>query len=160
MSDVYLALIALGVVVMAAIQVTAIVMAIRAARRAGELASRLEQDIRPIVVNLQKVSEEAARASAQAAAQVDRLDALVTGVTLRVEETASAIQHSILQPARDALALLGGLKGMVAGFVESFVSRDPDAAAPPRDPHARPRRSADAAARAGHHHADDELFIG
>ena len=87
MTDLYLGLIALGVLVMAAIQVAAIVAALRTARRVGELASRFEQDVRPIIVNLQKVSEEAARASAQAAAQVDRLDALVGAVARRVEET-------------------------------------------------------------------------
>ena len=52
MTDVYLALIALGVIVMATIQVAAIVVAVRAARRMGEMAGRFEQDVRPIIVNL------------------------------------------------------------------------------------------------------------
>ena len=119
MTDLYLGLIALGVLVMAAIQVAAIVAALRTARRVGELASRFEQDVRPIIVNLQKVSEEAARASAQAAAQVDRLDALVGAVARRVEETAATVQQTILQPARDGLALLSTIKNVVASFREA-----------------------------------------
>jgi hypothetical protein len=143
MTDVYLGLIALGVLVMAAIQVAAMVAAMRAAKRAGEMASRFERDVRPIIVNLQKVSEEAARASAQAAAQVDRLDALVGSVARRVEETAATLQQTILQPARDGLALLNGLKNIIASFREP---RESPAPAPPR--------------REGRKSPDDDLFIG
>ena len=138
MTDLYLGLIALGVLVMAGIQVAAIVSVTRAARRAGEMAARFEQDVRPIIVNLQKVSEEAARASAQAAAQVDRLDALVANVARRVEDTAATVQQTILQPARDGLALLSGLKAVIASF------REPREAPQRKDP------------KAPH----DDLFIG
>ena len=141
MTDLYLGLIALGVLVMAGIQLAAIVSVTRAARRAGEMAARFEQDVRPIIVNLQKVSEEAARASAQAAAQVDRLDALVANVARRVEDTAATVQQTILQPARDGLALLSGLKNVIASFRE------------PRDtPQAHPRKEPQ--------DPQDDLFIG
>jgi len=146
MNDVYLGLIALGVLVMATLQVVAMVAALRAARRLGEMAGRFERDVRPILANLQKVSEEAARASAQAAAQIDRLDALVAGVARRVEETAAAVQETILQPARDGLALLSGLKSIIASF------REPRQAREPRD--GREGRDKTPAA------PDDELFIG
>ena len=141
MTDVYLGLIALGVLVMAGIQVAAILAVTRAARRASEMATRFEQDVRPIIVNLQKVSEEAARASAQAAAQVDRLDALVASVARRVEETAATVQQTILQPARDGLALLSGLKSVISSF------REPREAS-----QAPPRKAAEA--------PQDDLFIG
>jgi len=146
MTDVYLGLIALGVLVMATLQVVAMVAALRAARRLGEMAGRFERDVRPILANLQKVSEEAARASAQAAAQIDRLDALVAGVARRVEETAAAVQQTILQPARDGLALLSGLKSIIASF------REPRQAREPRDG----REGGDKTPAA----PDDELFIG
>jgi hypothetical protein len=157
MTDLYLGLIALGVIVMATIQVAAFVIATRAIGRIGAMADRFEQDVRPILVNLQKVSEEAARASAQAAAQVDRLDALVSNVARRVEETAATVQQAILQPARDGLALLAGLKNIIAGFREPRDTREARPAAEgqaPREAHPSPARPA--------HHgpADDELFIG
>lgn len=138
MTDLYLGLIALGVVVMATIQVVALVSVLRAAKSVGEMAARFEQDVRPIIVNLQKVSEEAARASAQAAAQVDRLDTLVSGIARRVEDTAATLQQTILQPARDGLALLNGLKSIIASF------REPREA-PPRKESREPQ---------------DDLFIG
>jgi hypothetical protein len=152
MNDLYLGLIAFGVIVMAAIQVMAVVAALRAARRVGEMAARFEQDVRPIMHNLQKVSEEAARASTQAAAQVDRLDALAAGIARRVEDTAATLQHTILQPARDGLALLDGLKTFIAGF------REPRASSPGPAPQ---EAQAPFTGRPAHHApADDELFIG
>lgn len=144
MTDVYLALIALGVIALATIQVVAIVTAMRAARRVGEMAGRFEQDVRPIILNLQKVSEEAARASAQAAAQVDRLDALVASVAQRVEDTAATLQETILRPARDGLALLSGLKSVIASFRE------------PRDAPERRERKPSREPR----ESQDDLFIG
>jgi hypothetical protein len=144
MSDLFLGLIALGVLVMATIQVAAIIAVIQAARRVGALAGRFEQDVKPILVNLQKVSEEAARASSQAAAQVDRLDTLVSSVARRVEETAATVQQTILQPARDGLAFLQMLRNVVSGFRETREpAGEPKAANPPK---AAPD--------------DDELFIG
>jgi hypothetical protein len=154
MTDLYLGLIALGVLVMAAIQVAAVVAATRAARRVGEMASRFEQDVRPIIANLQKVSDEAARASAQAAAQVDRLDALVANVASRVEDTAASLQEAILRPARDGLALLGTLKNVIASFREV---REPREAA---DSRVQEDKGPAAPRRAGHATPDDELFIG
>jgi hypothetical protein len=154
MTDLYLALIALGVLVMAGIQVAAIVTATRAARRVGEMASRFEQDVRPILANLQKVSDEAARASAQAAAQVDRLDALVASVARRVEDTAATVQQAILQPARDGLALLGTLKNIIASFREPREPRES------RDPREQEGKGPAAARRGGPGAPEDDLFIG
>ena len=154
MSDLYLGLIALGVVVMATIQVAAVVVAIRAARRVGEMATRFEQDVRPIIVNLQKVSEEAARASAQAAAQVNNLDTLVSGIARRVEDTALTLQQTILQPAREGLSLLAGFKGLIDGFLEPREPRR-------HDRHDTPSRQASSPGpRPAHPPSDDELFIG
>jgi hypothetical protein len=157
MTDVYLGLIALGVLVMAAIQVAAMVAALSAARRVGEMATRFEQDVRPIIANLQKVSEEAARASALAAAQVDRLDSLVASVARRVEDTAATVQQTILQPARDGLALLSTLKNIIASFRDL---REPKAA--PREPREaeEAQKGRPAARRGGDAAPDEDLFIG
>ena len=109
--------------------------------------------MRPIIVNLQKVSEEAARASALAAAQVDRLDALVASVARRVEDTAATLQQTILQPARDGLALLTASRASLPASA-SRASRERRRRRPRR------RRAAARPAAAAHAPADDELFIG
>ena len=77
MNDVFLGTIAVAVLVMAVIQVAAVVLAARAARRVGDAMARLEQDVRPIVANLQAMSSDAARAAGLAVAQVERADQLL-----------------------------------------------------------------------------------
>jgi hypothetical protein len=55
-NDLFLGLIAAAVTIMAAIQVAAVVFAMRAAARVGEAVSRFEQQVKPIVANLHAVS--------------------------------------------------------------------------------------------------------
>lgn len=141
MSDLFLGIIAAAVLVMAIIQVAAIVFALRAARRAGEAVSRLEQDVRPIVTSLQTISADAARASSVAAAQVQRAEQVIADLGKRVDETAAAVQSSIVGPAREGMALLKGLLAALAVF------RPGAAGAPPRK---RPAASEE----------EDPLFIG
>lgn len=123
MTDLFLGIIALAVLVMAIIQVAAIVFAARAARRVGDAVSRLEDDVKPIVRNLQAMSAEAARATAAAAAQVDRAEQMLGDLSRRVDETLSALQNTILTPARDGLAVLHGIRAAIAAFRSGEASR-------------------------------------
>ncbi len=116
-NDVFLGLIALGVLVMAGIQVGAIVFALRAARRVESVLTQLQQDVRPIVANVQAMSADAARATAKVAAQVDRLEALLTDVSRRIEQTASAVQETVVAPVREAMALVHGIKAAFAAII-------------------------------------------
>ncbi|MGH9253771.1 MAG: hypothetical protein ACRD3C_04295 [Vicinamibacterales bacterium] len=63
MSEVFLGVIAVAVLVMAAIQVAVVIIAVRATRRLDRFADRLEQDIRPVVASLQALTADAARAT-------------------------------------------------------------------------------------------------
>jgi hypothetical protein len=130
MEEIYLGIIAVAVAVMAIIQVGAVVLAARAARRVDQLADRLEQDLRPIVTNLQALTAEAARASALAAAQVERADRLFSEIAARVDHVLEAVQKSLIEPAREGFAWLSGLKAALAAFRELRESaRPPQAAA-------------------------------
>lgn len=63
MSDVFLGLIAVSVLVMAGIQVAGIVMAARVARRVDRVADRVEQGVDKLFVGLQGLTDDAARAA-------------------------------------------------------------------------------------------------
>jgi hypothetical protein len=115
-SDFFLGVIAAAVAVMAAIQVAAVVYATRAARRIDRLADRLEQDMRPIVANLQTVTADAARATALAATQVERADRLFADLAQRTEQTLAMVQDAVVTPARDGFAWLNGLKAALAAL--------------------------------------------
>ena len=118
MTELFLGIIAVAVLVMAAIQVAAVVLAARTARRVDRLADRLEQDLRPIVSNLQTVTSEAARASALAVAQLERADRLFTDLGARVEQILVAVQDTLIAPAREGFAWLAGLKAALSAFRE------------------------------------------
>jgi predicted PurR-regulated permease PerM len=135
---VFLGIIAVAVLVMAVIQVAAIVFAMSAARRIGEAADRLERDLRPVMQNLQSMTAEAARVTNLAAAQMERADRMFTDLGRRAEQVMSVVPN-ILGQAGKGFAFLNGLKAALAAVQEL-------------------RRSS----RRGAAHAEDEdaLFIG
>ena len=90
MTDLFLGIIAAAVLVMAIIQVAAIVLAARATKRVGDAVTRLEQDVKPIVTNLQTISAEAARVTSAAAAQVQRAEQMVQGIVAALAAFRSA----------------------------------------------------------------------
>jgi hypothetical protein len=137
-NDVFLGVIAAATLVMALIQVGAIVFAARLAGRVQQLAATVQQDIKPLIARANAIAEDASRTAAIATAQAQKIDALVTQLTRRVDETAAVIQEAVVAPAREGLALIAALK---AGF---------GALRGLRDLRGRPARTED----------EDALFIG
>ena len=117
MTNLFLGIIAVAVVVMAVIQVAAIVFAMSAARRIGQAADRIEQDLRPVVHNLQTISADAARAANLAAMQMERADRMFADLSRRAEQVMSAVP-TLLGPAGKGLAFLNGLKAALAAIQE------------------------------------------
>jgi hypothetical protein len=122
-SDVFLGLIAAGVLLMAVGQVTAVILAVRATRRVGDALGRLEESVRPIVANVQQMSEDAARATAIASAQVARAERMMDEVSRKIDETMSMVQHTIITPARNGMAVLEGIKAAFGAFFGGGSSR-------------------------------------
>jgi hypothetical protein len=138
-SDLFLGVIAFATLVMAAIQVGAIIAALRLARQAQEAITSVQQEIRPLVVKANAIAEEAARTLALATAQAQKVDRVVTDLSRRVEETAALLQDAIVTPAREGMAIVAAVKaglGALRGL---------------RELHPRQGRHAD---------EEDPLFIG
>jgi hypothetical protein len=141
-TPVFLAIIALSVLVMAAIQVGVFVYGARLARRVDTLAERVEREVTPVFAHLQTMTAEAARASTLAAQQVERADRLFADVSGRLEDTVATLQTAVITPAREGLAVVAGLKAALGALRD----RRPQ-------PGARAQRS-------GRGDDDDPLFIG
>jgi hypothetical protein len=139
-SPIFLGVIAAAVLVMAVIQVWAVIAAARLALRVNRLAAQIERDVAPLVTNLQTIGAEAARASALATAQVERADRLFAEVGARVEETTAAVQQAIMAPAREGVAIVAGLRAALTALSDS--------------------RQAAARRRAPRPDEDEQLFIG
>ncbi len=115
-SDVFLGVIALATLVMAVIQVGVIVGLRRTAHQAEHLLSTIQQDVRPLLAKVTAVAEETSRTAAVATAQAQKVDRLVTDLVRRVDETAAVVQHAIITPAREGMAVVAGLKAGLAAI--------------------------------------------
>ena len=114
--ELFLGIIALAVVVMAAIQVAAIFAGIRLARRVDELATKMDEEIKPLIANLSALSSEAARAAALAAKQAERLDRVFGEMVERVDKTLDAAHEFVTGPARQGMQIMAGVKAVVDSF--------------------------------------------
>lgn len=119
-AELLLGVIAVSVLVMAAIQVGAIIAGIRAARhvnqRVEQIGRQLDHDIKPLLANITAMSEEAARAAATASRQVDRADQLFNDVAARVDQTLATAQQLVQGPARQGMAILSGVQAAVSAL--------------------------------------------
>jgi hypothetical protein len=115
-NDLFLGIIALAVVVMAAIQVGAVIVAARVAKRLDRLATQIEQDIKPVFQNLHALTAEATRATALAAIQVERADKLFSELAGRLDQTLTTLQSRVVAPARDGFAVLAGIRAALGAL--------------------------------------------
>jgi hypothetical protein len=137
-SETFLGVIAAATLIMALIQVGAIIALARVARQAQQALAAVNQEIRPLVAKAGTIADEAARTAALATAQVQKVDVLVTDLTRRVEDTAAIVQEAIITPAREGMAIVSAIKAGLGVFRGA------------RDPRQRPPR----------HEEEDPLFIG
>ncbi|HSL21661.1 MAG TPA: hypothetical protein VK886_09005 [Vicinamibacterales bacterium] len=110
----FLGIIAAATLLMALLQVGAIVVAARLARKVERLADELHAEVKPLIARVHGIAEDAQRVASLAAAQAERVDAVVSDLARRVDETAMVLQRAIVTPAREGLALFAGLKAGLA----------------------------------------------
>jgi hypothetical protein len=115
-AELFLGIIALSVLVMAAIQVGVLVLGLRLAKRTEELSRQIDREIRPILANLTELSAEAARTAQLASSQVERVDRVFSELTHRVDQTLAVAQHFVQGPAKNGMALVTGVRAAVSAF--------------------------------------------
>ena len=115
-AEIFLGIIAFAVLVMAGIQVAAIVAGLRLAKRVDALAETIDQEIKPLIANLTTLSSEAARAASLAAAQAERFDRVFGEMAARVDQTLAAAQAFVTGPARQGMAIMSGAKAVIEAF--------------------------------------------
>ena len=121
MSETFLGIIAVATLLMALIQVGAIVAILRVARQAQQSIAEVQRDVRPLIAKATAVADEASRTATIATAQAEKIDRLLTDLAVRVDETAGIVQQAIITPAREGMAIVAALKaglGALRGFRE------------------------------------------
>ena len=138
-ATIFLAVIAAATLVMALIQVGAIIALIRAAKQAQQALASVQQEVKPLLARANAIAEEASRTAVLATAQAEKVDRLVSDLSVRVNETASILQEAIVTPAREGLAIVAAIRAGV-GALRGLRDADP-----------RTRRASE---------EEDPLFIG
>lgn len=115
-AEILLGVIALAVAIMAIVQVGAIVVGLRLARRVEQLATDLETGVKPLLVNLTAVTAEAAKAASLAAVQAERFDRVMTDLSARVDQTVTSAQQFVVGPARRGMAIVVGVRAALSAF--------------------------------------------
>jgi hypothetical protein len=115
-AELLLGVIAFAVLVMALVQVGAIVAALRVARRVERLATDIDSSVKPLIANLTSLTAEATKAANLATAQVERFDKVVSDLTARLEQTMAAAQQFVAGPAKEGMAIVAGVRAAMSAF--------------------------------------------
>jgi predicted PurR-regulated permease PerM len=126
-SNLWLAIIALSCLVMALVQVGAIIAGAIAARQVQARLARVEQQlqsqVQPLVDRLNVIGADAARVSALAVRQAEKADVAFTSAAQRVDQTLAVVQNAVVAPAREGMALASALRAAVGSIRKGSTSR-------------------------------------
>jgi biopolymer transport protein ExbB/TolQ len=120
---VFLGVIAVATLVMAALQVAFFVGAGKAARRVERAAETLHQEVRPLIEHLDAISRDAKRASSLAAVQLERVDRMSADLAERLDRTLNTIQTAASGGAREGVAMLAAFRAALAAVRDFRSSR-------------------------------------
>ena len=121
-TNIFLGVIALATLTMAAVQVAAILYGWRISRRVAHQLTHIEEDLKHLLDSVNAVARDAARISALANSQAERVDSLLTDLAARVDATVAAVHDTIVTPLRQGAATLAGVKA-VFDLVRATVRR-------------------------------------
>ena len=113
---VYLAAIAVALVLTATIQIGMIVVAIRVGRQVAATAEELRREVKPLIEKAHRISDDAARVTAIAVVQAQRVDRLLESTTARVDETLAIVQQAVVEPVRQGAAVVSAVRAALTAF--------------------------------------------
>ena len=115
-AELFLGIIAVATLVTAIVQVGVLVAAGLLARRLQQTIERAQAEFKPLLEHANAIGRDASRATALAAAQVERADRLFADVAQRVDDTMVKVQSVVIGPIREGAAILSALQAMLNVF--------------------------------------------
>lgn len=133
-SNLWLAIIAISTLVMALVQVGAVVAGALAAKRIQQQLASVEQrlqqkiepfvdQVQPLVERMTAISADAARVSALAVQQAEKADVALTAAARRVDQTLAVVQNAVVAPAREGMALASAIRAAVGSMTKGRTGR-------------------------------------
>lgn len=113
---VFVGVMSVALALMAVMQVLVARAVLQAAQQLTATMGELRKEVRPLIEKAHRITDDAARATSLALAQVERVDQLMTTATARVDETLGFVQGAILGPMRQGSAVVAGVRAALAAF--------------------------------------------
>ena len=114
----FLGIMAVALAVMATMQIVTALALLRATREISGAVRDIRQDIRPLIDKATRMTDDAARVTALALVQVERVDRLVTSLAARIEETVGIVQGAVVQPMKQGATVVAAFRGVLAAVRE------------------------------------------
>lgn len=116
MTEVWLGVIAIAVLVMAIAQVAVLLKLSQAAKETSEATRDLRRELAPLITKAHKIADDATRVSSLALAQMERVDHVLSTTIQRIDDTVTTVQSAIIEPVKQGAALMAGVKAALAVF--------------------------------------------
>jgi uncharacterized protein YoxC len=123
---VLLAIIALAVTVMTTMQVVAALRIARLTKDVAKTIDDLRRDVAPLLVQASRIADDAARVTALALTQIQRIDRVVHTSADRIDEIVEVAHTVVTGPVRQGAALVAGLRAAWELFASRQRRLDPD----------------------------------
>ena len=117
MSDwalVWLGVMAISLAIMTVLQCAVAFTAMKVARQTAQSLRDFQRDLKPLLDKAHRIADDAARTTAIAAAQAERLNQLVRTTTDRVDETLGLVQGAIAGPLRHGSLFVAVARAVMA----------------------------------------------
>jgi hypothetical protein len=113
---IWLGVIAVSVGVMAAIQIGLIVVSLRVARQLSATADDIRKEIKPLIEKVNRIADDAARATSLASIQIERVDQILSNTTARVDEGLNILRNAMGGPLRQGYAVALAIRAAISAF--------------------------------------------
>lgn len=113
---IWFGIIALSLLTMAAVQVVTALQLARTAKEVSRTLVELRQEVRPLIDKVSRIADDAARGTALAVAQVERIDRVIGSATQQLDETLQTIKQAVVEPMRQGSMVLAVVKAVVSAF--------------------------------------------
>ena len=116
MTEVWLGVIAVAVLVMAVAQVAVLIRLSQVAKETSEATRDLRRELTPLIAKAHRIADDASHVSALAVAQMERVDHVLSTTVRNIDHTVAVVQSAIISPVRQGTALVAGVKAALAVF--------------------------------------------
>ena len=113
---VFLGVMAVSLVAMAAAQMIMARAVARVSRQAADATQEFRRELRPIVAKLHTITDEASKVTSLALVQAERVDLFMATTAVRIDDAVSIVQDAVVRPVRYGSAVVAGVQAALSVF--------------------------------------------